>query len=88
MKKNSVKYLQGISVWLLTVAEKNEIKNYIEQHTIELCLSHRQVEYKLRWKTINLARYAKRKWFSGCAERNALLGLLINKIIILTPTLI
>jgi hypothetical protein len=48
MKKNSVKYLQGISVWLLTVAEKNEIKNYIEQHTIELCLSHRQVEYKLR----------------------------------------
>jgi hypothetical protein len=33
----------------------------------------------------NPAKYAKRKWLSGCAERNALSGLLINLTIILAP---
>jgi len=36
----------------------------------------------------NPAVNAERKWLSDCVERNALLGLLINYIIIIAPDLL
>jgi hypothetical protein len=37
-------------------------------------------------RKLNPAVYAKHKWLSGCVEQNALLGLLVNHIIIPSPS--
>jgi hypothetical protein len=76
MNKNSVKYLQGISFLQLTPAEKTEIKS--SGHATSSLVLDYQANTNLCEKIYYYYIYAKHKWFSGCADRTALLGLLIN----------
>jgi hypothetical protein len=85
MNKNRVKYLHGINFSQLTLAEKTGIKN-LGHATSDLVIcqsSSSRTQTDVR--KFNPAIFAKHKWLSGCAERNAVLGLLINHFIICSP---
>jgi hypothetical protein len=87
MNKNSVKYFQGIGFSQLTLAEKTEIKNLFHA-TSDLVISQSSSSRIQTYvRQFNPAIYAKHKWLSDCAEINALLGLLMNHIIVLAPGL-
>jgi hypothetical protein len=83
--KESVKYLQGTNISQLLLAERTEINNLGREITdlvISQASSSRIQTYVGKF---NPAIFSKHRSFSGCAERKALLGLLINHIIILAP---
>jgi hypothetical protein len=72
MNKNSMKYLQDINYSQLTLAEKSEIKN-LYRATPDLFICHSSSSrIRTYVRKLNHAIYAKRKWLSGCTERNAL----------------
>jgi hypothetical protein len=83
MKKNTVKYLQGINCSQLTVAGNTEIKNLGRTTTDLVAPQSSSSRIQTCVRIFNRAIYAKHKWLSGCTERNALLGLLINHTIII-----
>jgi hypothetical protein len=77
LNKKSVKYLQVINFSQLTLAEKPEITS-LGRAASELVISQSSSSRIQTYvRKLNPALYAKRKWLSGCAERNALSGLLI-----------
>jgi hypothetical protein len=81
MNKNSAKYLQGINYLQLALAEKTEIKTsaHATPDLVISQLSSSRIQTYVR--KFNPALYAKHKWLRCCAERNVLLGLLIDRII-------
>ena len=83
LKQNIVKYLQCVNIWRLTPGKNTEINNSgsaIADLVISLSPSNRIQTYVRKF---NPAIYAKCKWLNGCAERNPLLGLRTNYVIIL-----
>ena len=76
MNKNSVKYLHSVNFSQLPPGEKTEVEN-LGRTAIVLCHSHGQAEYKIVRENLNLLYTLN--WWSGCAERNVQLGLVINR---------
>jgi hypothetical protein len=75
MNKNCVKYLQGINF--------SQLIKDLGCVTPDLVISQSSSRIRTCVRKFNPAIYAKRKWLSGCAERNALLCLLVNHVIVL-----
>jgi hypothetical protein len=70
----------------LTIAQKRDINN-LGRATTDLDISQSSLSRVQAYvRKFNPAVYAKRKCLSGCAERNALLGILFNHTT-LTPAL-
>jgi hypothetical protein len=69
-----VKYLNGVNFLQLTLSDKCEVNN-LDRTTPDLAISQ-SLRSKIQTYVTNVNRaiYAQRKWWSGCAERNALLG--------------
>jgi hypothetical protein len=85
MNNNSVKVLQGINCSQLTLSKKTDTRN-LGRATPDLVISQSSSSRIQTYvRKFNCAIYTKGKWLSGCAERNDLLGLLINLTIILAP---
>ena len=86
MNNNSVKYFQGINFWQITLDE-TEIEN-LGRATPDSIISHSSSSrIQTHVRKFNPALYAKRKSLSSCADRNALVSLLSNHLIILTSGL-
>lgn len=86
MNKNIVKCLHRVNFSQLPPGEKTKVENLGRAATM-LVISV-IVKQNTEFMRENLTVLYTLNWWSGCAERNAQLGLVINRTIILPPALL